>query len=542
MSNPKHFFDSSDNSSDSVSEDLDATVLSHTVPSVESLSSDDFSSDTVSSFMDPADPVDPAGSDEQHPEKHLRNKKRTYIITASIVAILAGIYCAGALVFSGRFYPKTTLQAQDVSLKSAADVSNHLNANLDSYTVSIAGDGISKKLSTHDIDLQLDTKTFVAEALSEQNIWAWPLELFKTHTLNTQYKASFNKDKLHDALTEDIAAINKDATQPQDAAAQFDKNEQKFIVAKEVYGTAINEDALNSYVGSKIVALQSNIKLGEESLSLPAITSDNADLKAQVEKANSFMIGSTKFTFNGTEVRTLSNEDIAQWVLLSNNTDASLDTNAITTWAKGDLSKQLDTVGTTRNYTRPDGVQLSVSGGNYGWIIDGATLAEKIAAQIEAKSTADIEIPAKQSAQAWTGTGGQDWSNSYIDVSLGEQYARYYVDGTLTWESYLVSGNTSTNHGTPTGVYAVNGNKGTNQTLIGFDEDHDGEPDYKSHVDYWIPFIDNVVAFHDAPWRRKFGSTIYQYNGSHGCVNLPPDKAAELYKLVPVGTVVVVHQ
>ena len=82
------------------------------------------------------------------------------------------------------------------------------------------------------------------------------------------------------------------------------------------------------------------------------------------------MIGSTKLTFNGTEVRTLSNEDIAQWVLLSNNTDASLDTNAITTWAKGDLSKQLDTVGTTRNYTRPDGVQLSVSGGNYGWIID----------------------------------------------------------------------------------------------------------------------------------------------------------------------------
>lgn len=507
MSNPKHFSDLSDNSSDTSSEDLDTTT-----------------------------------SCEPAKEQHSFNKKRIALIGGVTVALLAGIYGAGAWVFSGRFYPKTTLQAQDVSLKAAHDVASNINSNLDTFAITIDGNGISKHLSAQDLDIKLDTAAFVAQALSEQNIWAWPLELFKTHKLNAQYKASFNKDKLHAALTEDVATINKDATQPQDASPQFDKNQQKFIVAKEIYGTALDEDALNKFVGEKIIALQSNIKLGEESLKLPAITSDNADLKAQVEKANSYMIGNTKLTFNGTEARILSNEDIAQWVLFSGTTDASLDTNAITTWTKDDLSKQLDTAGTTRTYTRPDGVQVSVTGGTYGWIIDGAALAEKIVAQIEAKSTNDIEIPAKQSAQAWTAAGGQDWSNSYIDVSLGEQYARYYVDGTLTWESYLVSGNTSTRHGTPTGVYAVNTYKGTNQTLIGFDEDHDGKPDYKSHVNYWIPFVGNVVAFHDAPWRAKFGGSIYQYNGSHGCINLPADKAAELYNLVPVGTVVVVHQ
>ncbi|WP_051353787.1 L,D-transpeptidase family protein [Atopobium fossor] len=537
MSNPKHFSASSDDSSDISSEDLDATVLSEATSLADVISSEDLASDTTSFTI-----TDLSDSTELKQEKHPFNKKRAARIGGITIAVLAGIYCAGALVFSGRFYPKTTLQAQDVSLKAARDVSGRINSNLDTFKITISGDGISKTLFADDLDIKLDTNAFVTEALSEQNIWAWPVEIFKSHHLQAQYKASYNKDKLHAALTEDIAVINKDATQPQNATAQFDANQQKFIAAKEIYGTAIDEEALNAFVGSKIVALQSNIKLGEESLMLPAITSDNTDLKAQVDKANSFMIGNTKLTFNGTEARVLSNEDIAQWVLFSGTTDASLDTNAIYTWAKGDLSKQLDTAGTTRYYTRPDGTALSVTGGTYGWIIDGTALADKIVAQIEAKTTDDIEIPAKQTAQAWTEAGGQDWSNSYIDVSISEQYARYYVDGTLTWESYLVSGKTSNRHGTPTGVYAVNNYKGTDQMLIGFDEDHDGKPDYKSHVNYWIPFIDNVVAFHDAPWRGNFGGTIYQYNGSHGCVNLPADKAAELYNLVPVGTVVVVHE
>ena len=87
----------------------------------------------------------------------------------------------------------------------------------------------------------------------------------------------------------------------------------------------------------------------------------------------------------------------------------------------------------------------------------------------------------------------------------------------------------------------MNKYKARNQTLIGFDEDKDGEPDYESHVAYWIPFIDNVIALHDANWRGSFGGNIYKWGGSHGCVNLPVKKAAEIYELSKVGDVVVVH-
>ena len=65
----------------------------------------------------------------------------------------------------------------------------------------------------------------------------------------------------------------------------------------------------------------------------------------------------------------------------------------------------------------------------------------------------------------------------------------------------------------------------------------DGTYEYESHVDYWMPF-NGGIGFHDASWRNKFGGTIYQTSGSHGCVNLPPASVPAfydmLYKGIPV--------
>ena len=65
---------------------------------------------------------------------------------------------------------------------------------------------------------------------------------------------------------------------------------------------------------------------------------------------------------------------------------------------------------------------------------------------------------------------------------------------------------------------------------------------YRTHVDYWMPFNWDGQGCHDAPWRYgRFGGTIYKRSGSHGCVNMPPEKAAELYKHVSIGTPVIVY-
>ena len=56
-----------------------------------------------------------------------------------------------------------------------------------------------------------------------------------------------------------------------------------------------------------------------------------------------------------------------------------------------------------------------------------------------------------------------------------------------------------------------------------------------------MPFTQQGHGFHDADWQDAFGGNVYTYYGSHGCVNMPVDKAGELYAVLEAGTPVVVH-
>lgn len=65
--------------------------------------------------------------------------------------------------------------------------------------------------------------------------------------------------------------------------------------------------------------------------------------------------------------------------------------------------------------------------------------------------------------------------------------------------------------------------------------------DYRSHVNYWMKFY-RGCGLHDADWRSKFGGKIYETSGSHGCVNIPPEYADDVYEIVDIGTKVLVHK
>ena len=121
---------------------------------------------------------------------------------------------------------------------------------------------------------------------------------------------------------------------------------------------------------------------------------------------------------------------------------------------------------------------------------------------------------------------------TYVDVDIENQIMTYYQDGQVMLQTSIVTGNVSKGRSTPTGVYSVYG-KVQGKYLTG--------PTWKNWVDYWMPFTKSGCGLHDATWRSSFGGTIYQTAGSHGCVNLPHDVAAQLYSMVSIGTVVVVH-
>lgn len=125
--------------------------------------------------------------------------------------------------------------------------------------------------------------------------------------------------------------------------------------------------------------------------------------------------------------------------------------------------------------------------------------------------------------------GCADLGDTYIEVDLGVQKLYYYVDGELVLETDVVSGNARRRMSTPEGVNYVY-NKQKNRTLRG--------PGYATPVKFWMP-VKGAIGIHDADWRSEFGGDIYKTNGSHGCVNLPPEVTKELYEKVEIGTPVV---
>jgi len=126
---------------------------------------------------------------------------------------------------------------------------------------------------------------------------------------------------------------------------------------------------------------------------------------------------------------------------------------------------------------------------------------------------------------------------TYVFVSIAGQHLTYFVDGKPVMDCPVVTGNVYSGHGTPSGTFTVN-YKARGVKLKGREDNGD---EYESFVNYWMAFIGSEYGLHDALWRGSFGGSIYQGAGSHGCVNMPFNSAAELYEIIEPGTPVLIY-
>ena len=120
----------------------------------------------------------------------------------------------------------------------------------------------------------------------------------------------------------------------------------------------------------------------------------------------------------------------------------------------------------------------------------------------------------------------------FIIIALDGQMVYKYKDYKIYCAGPTVTGEEGTEYETPKGVFSVQG-KIPNKTLTG--------PDYSVFVNYWMP-IYRGIGIHDADrWRSAYGSNIYTYYGSHGCINVSLRLAKLLFESVEEGEIVVVR-
>ncbi len=474
------------------------------------------------------------------PKKKRRRALKAFGITMGvIIGIVLVAYIAGAVVFMGRFLPNTTLGAHDVSMKSDAEVIKMIDDAVADYQVDVVNGSFSYRTTAPQIKMSADSAAVVAAMHQDLNSWMWPVLIFgQKHDESDRLVVSYDRAQLTSDFTEKVKAYNEGATPPTNATISYDEKTKSFQVVPEKMGTQINTDAAVAALDAAVPMLQTKVELTADQLVQPTVFSTDEKLIESAKVATGLVSADVKLRMGGKEVGEVNGEALSGFVTVNDKFEVEMNEDALNDWI-AELADSYNTIGTERTWTREDGKEITVDGGEYGWDIDTDALKEDLLEAIKKGGTTTIDVPCYQEADVYNGKGKRDWGNRYIDVDLSEQYVRMYGDnGEIIWESDCISGAPDGKHETGLGVWYIN-NKESPSKLIGYEN---GKKIYETTVTFWMAFEYSGIGLHDATWQPSFGGSMYANGyGSHGCVNLPYGAAQELYDICVIGDPVVVH-
>ena len=349
-----------------------------------------------------------------------------------------------------------------------------------------------------------------------------------------ELKNTYNEEMLSAKFNSLNCVSGSEIVTTADAHVSGYQEGQAFTIVPEVRGNNVDREKTAAAIKAAVASGAQELDLeGTGCYYEVTVASDNADLIALCDKMNECRNMSITYVF-GEQSEVLDPATICSWITGSENGQIGVSRDAAAAYVK-QLAEKHNTAGTARSFHTAGGRDVTLTGA-YGWKIDQAAETDALIGMIRTGQTQSRE-PAYSSAAA--SHAGQDWGTTYVEVDLTAQHVYMVKDGAVVWDAPCVTGNLSKKYDTPEGIYSLD-YKARDRVLRG-EKKEDGTYEYESPVSYWMPF-NGGIGLHDANWRSKFGGTIYQYSGSHGCVNLPPNKVPALYDLVYKGIPVLCYK
>lgn len=436
------------------------------------------------------------------------------LLTGITVAVYLGI----AYYFSNRFLPDTVINDTAFGGKTLQEAEQLLNEKiLSAYELALQDQDGNNLVSftAKDINLSVDSKDVLEEIKEKQNGFLWIMHLSKSdlQRYDAVCTVEFDIEKVEEVLETAGLFIVENATESENAyIGEYISATGEYELIPEKTGTLLDKEltlkevevALNN--GDTVLNLANCYEQAD-------ITTENPELQEKLKQMNLMVSTQITYDWNGSE-EILDGELIHEWISILDD-EVVLDHEKVREYVN-EKSKAYDTYGRKRKFVTTQGVELTLPSGGYGWKTNRADETEALIQLIMEGTVADREP--EYTAQGYV-KGKNDIGNSYVEIDMTNQHLYLYIDGQIVLETDFVSGNVSTGNMTPPGVFGI--------TYKTRDAVLRGET-YETPVSYWMPFNGNI-GMHDASWRRSFGGDIYLTNGSHGCINLPLDKAETIY-------------
>ncbi len=445
-------------------------------------------------------------------------------ITVAAVAIL--LYIAIGIFFKFYMMPNTTVDGVEMSFDSFSELDRGVNNYINSYSLCICtADGKSYIINPADINMNITVSYGSDNIRDNQSLFLWPVMLNDRKDYAVKYEVDYDRDKLAKCIAGFDFMDKENMKKADNAYVVIEKGQA--VIIPETQSTVIDHDVLIDGVEKALNNRAKHFNLLDNMCYIPAeIRSDDAGVVSTYNTLKGYL--AMKITFQIDRVSfELTSEEFGDWIYYDED-KWQFDREKIKKYV-AQMAEKYDTVDTDREFVTTDGRKLTQHGRKYGWRIDQEAEVEQIYEALNAHKTVTLVPEFSRTGAAYTGQG--DIGNSYIEIDLSNQHVYMYVDGKLVTDTACVTGCTSDGHGTPDGIYSI--------VYKDYDTYLEGA-DYRSHVNYWMPF-NGGIGLHDATWRSKFGGSIYRNGGSHGCVNLPLSKAGIIYNNAYAGMPVILY-
>ncbi len=459
---------------------------------------------------------------------YMRKHKALTVAAGVTVAVLAAFlvfFFLRVRHYQTHFFPETVMSGVDVSELTEDEANAKVAAHVADYLLTIqAREGQKYHITGPEIDYGYVPNGEIGQILAAQDAWHWISQQKTAKEQEIRLDTSYDEAKLTEAVRALPCMQEEQMIQPEDARIAW--VDDGYQIVPEVMGTELSFDTVLSVVQEAVENADTELSL-EDCYNNPVVREDDAALNACMERIAAYYGTSVTYTFGKKEPYELDNATIQSWLAVSEDYEVSVDDEKVTRFVQ-QLASAYNTYGDPRKFKTSMGDKITVSGGDYGWVIDKDKEKEQLYADLAQGGHIEREPVYSQTAKKY---GANDIGSTYVEIDYTNQHLWYYKKGELILETDIVSGNLGRNNGSPDGVFKIV-YKQRDATLVG--------EGYSSPVSYFMPFAYNV-GIHDASWRSRFGDQIYLTSGSHGCINVPPEVAEELYGVLEIGTPVVTY-
>ncbi|NCB94493.1 MAG: hypothetical protein EOM40_18355 [Clostridia bacterium] len=411
-----------------------------------------------------------------------------------------------------------------------------LQQEISSYQLTITTkEGESYTITGPQMHLAYIDDNKVDELMDSQEPLFWIKKAFSGSTYEVSANTTYQEESIEPILKSLPFLRPENIIQPQDAYMQ--ETESGYNIVAEVEGNALDEAKVLNLVQEAIKSGKTELSLVDEQCYLiPSLRQDDTALVQKVNDLNHLTRANLSYNVCG-ETSTIDRNVLKSWLVQDEQGLYSIDPAQIKAFINT-LADKRDSYGGTRKFTTHEGKEITLGINKYGWMINREDSIAALTTAINEGQQGEMELVYSRKAQ---GTGSNDLGNVYVEISIDKQTMWCYKDGQVVVETPIVTGDMSKeDRATPkNGCWAIF-RKTTDYTMKGPIQEN-GEPEYTTHVNYWMPF-NGGVGIHDLASRgNNFGGNIYLTNGSHGCINTPLAAVKTIYETVSVGTPVIVY-